>query len=74
MPRRGFFEKSLRALSSLNQTWDGVGSEGEEEEDDLERRRFQDGVDLRLGAIEQTNAKKRKGEREIRKKVPNKSI
>ena len=40
-----------------------MGSEGEEEEDALERRGFQDEVDLRLGAIEQTNARKRERER-----------
>ena len=45
-----------------------MGSEGEEEEDALERRGFQDGVDLHLGAIEQTNARKRKGERNTQKK------
>ena len=41
-----------------------IESEGEEEEDAPERRGFQDGVDLRLGAIEQTNARKRERERE----------
>ena len=56
MPRREkFSEKSLWALSSRNLTWDGVGSEGEEEEDDSKRRGFRDVVDLRLGAIEQAN-------------------
>ena len=42
-------------------------SEGEEEEDAPERKGFHDGVDLRLGAIEQTNARKREGERETQK-------
>ena len=56
MPRREkFSEKSFRALSSRNWMWDGVGSEGEEEEDDSKRRGFRDVVDLRLGAIEQAN-------------------
>ena len=38
----------------------------------LERRRFWDGVDLRLGAIEQTNIRKREREREreIIRKAP----
>ena len=40
-----------------------MGSEGKEE-DALERRGFRDGVDLRLGAIEQTNARERERERE----------
>ena len=64
MPRREkFSKKSDLAFSSRNRTWDGVGSEGEEE-DALEQRRFQDGVDLRLGAIEQTNARKRERQSE----------
>ena len=37
------------------------------EEDALKQREFQDGVDLRLGAIKQTNARKREGERQIEK-------
>ena len=41
-----------------------MGSEGEEEEDASEQRRFRDGVDLHLGAIEQTNERKRERERE----------
>ena len=56
-----FSKKSFRALSSWNQTWEGVGLE---EEDALERRGFWDGVDLRLGAIEQANRRERKRERE----------
>ena len=51
-----------------------MGSEGEEKEDAMERRRFQDKVHLRLGAIEQTNTRKRVGEKETRRKAPNKSI
>ena len=51
MPRlQKFFEKSLQAFSSWNQTKDGVGLE---EEDALERRGFRDRVDLRLGAVTQ---------------------
>ena len=70
-----FSEKSLQALSSWNLTWDGVGleEEEEEEEDAPERRGFQDRVDLHLGAIEQTNARKREGERHV-EKHQNKSI
>ena len=41
-----------------------MGSEGEEKEDAMERRRFWDKVHLRLGAIEQTNARIRERERE----------
>ena len=44
-----FSEKSLWALSSWNQTEEGVGSK---EEDAPKRRWFWDEVDLRLGAIE----------------------
>ena len=33
--------------------WEGVGSEGEEEEDALEWKGFRDGVDLHLGAMTQ---------------------
>ena len=54
-----------------------MGLEGEKE-DAPKRRRFLDGVDLRLGAIEQTNARKRERERERERersrKAPNKSI
>ena len=57
MPRiQKFFEKSFRALSSWNRIEEGVGSE---EEDAPKCRGFWDGVDLRLGAIEYTNARKR---------------
>ena len=47
-----------------------MGLEGEEEEDAPEQRRFRDGVDLHLGAIEQTNARKR----ETHRKAPKTSI
>ena len=47
-----------------------MGSEGEEEEDAPEQRGFWDRVDLYLGAIEQTNARKR----ETHRKALNKSI
>ena len=52
-----------------------MGLEGEKE-DAPKRRRFLDGVDLRLGAIEQTNARERERERERERsrKAPNKSI
>ena len=54
MPRREKFSKKFDlAFSSQNQTWEGVGSDDEEEEDALEWRGFQDGVDLRLGAMMQ---------------------
>ena len=44
-------------------------SEGEEEEDAPECRGFWDKIDLHLGAIEQTNARRREGERKTRKKA-----
>ena len=46
-----FFKKSFQALSSWNLTCEGV----ESKEDALERRGFQNGADLRLGAIEEAN-------------------
>ena len=62
MPRlQKFSKKSFRAPSSWNQIEEGVGSK---EEDALKRRGFWDGVDLRLGAIEQTNARIRERQRE----------
>ena len=64
-----FSEKSLRAPSSRNRTEEGVGLE---KEDTPERRGFWDRVDLHLGVIEQTNARKRERERERERirKVP----
>ena len=64
-----FSEKSFRALSSRNRTEEGVGSK---KEDAPERRGFWDRVDLRLGAIVQTNARKKERgrERETIRKVP----
>ena len=57
-----FFEKSLWALSSQNQTEEGIGSE---EEDAPECRGFWDGVNLCLGAIKQlTQEREIEGERE----------
>ena len=44
-----------------------MGSNGEEEEDAPERRGFQDGVDLCLGAIKQTNVREREREGESEK-------
>ena len=71
MPRHAkFCEKSDLAFSSRNLTCEGVKLE----EDAPERRGFWDGVDLRLGAIKQTNARKREGERQTRRKAPNKLI
>ena len=70
MPRlQKFSEKSFRALSSRNRTEEGVGSK---KEDAPERRGFWDRVDLRLGATEQTNERKR--ERENQKSTDNSSI
>ena len=54
MPRREkLSKKSDLAFLSQNCTWDGVGLEGEEEEDALGRRGFWDKIDLRLGAMMQ---------------------
>ena len=72
MPRREkFFEKSLQALSSRNRMWDGVESEGEEEEDTPERKGFRDVVDFCLGATENLKKEREKG---TNKKAPNSSI
>ena len=61
-PRREkFFEKSFQAFSSRNRIEEGVGSD---EDDALEWRGFQDGVDLRLGAIDTTNQNRKERERE----------
>ena len=54
MPRcEKFLKKSDLAFSSRNQMWEGVGLDGEEEEDSPERKGFWDEVDLRLGAMRQ---------------------
>ena len=54
MPRhKKFSEKSNLAFLSWNRTWDGVGSNGEEEEDAPKQREFPDKMDLRLGAMMQ---------------------
>ena len=58
--------KSNLAFSSRNLTWEGV----ESEEDTPEQRGFWDGVDFRLGAIEQLIERKREGERETHRKAP----
>ena len=65
-----FSKKALRALSSQNLTWEGVESTGGEEKDALERRGFRDGMDFRLGAIEQLTERKRERERKTHRKVP----
>ena len=59
MPRlEKFSENALKASSSRNQTLEGEGSEDEEAP---ERRRFQAGVNLRLGAINTTNVNRIRG-------------
>ena len=56
MPRLGkFSENALKASSSRNRMSEGEGSVDEEAP---ERRGFQAGVDLRLGAIDTTNVNK----------------
>ena len=53
MPRlEKFSENALKASSSRNRTVEG---EGLEDEEAPERKGFQVGVDLRLGAIDTTN-------------------
>ena len=60
MPRhKKFYEKSDLAFSSWNRTWEGI----EYEEDAPEQRRFWDGVDFRLGALEQLTERKREREK-----------
>ena len=68
--REKFSEKSVRAFSSQNWTWEGVELAEGEEEAAAEQRGFWDGVDLRLGAIEQANRIERERERETNRKVP----
>ena len=59
MPRlEKFSENALRASSSWNRTLEG---EGLEDEEALEGRGFQVGVDLRLGAIDMTNVNRIRG-------------
>ena len=53
-----FSENALKASSSRNQTVEG---EGLVEDDVLEHKRFWDGADLRLGAIDMTNINRRRG-------------
>ena len=66
-----FSENALKASSSQNRIWEGEGSEDEEAS---ERRWFQAGVDLHLGAIDMTNVNRRRGrERKTIRKVPSNS-
>ena len=61
MPRlEKFFENALKASSSWNRTVEGEGSVDEKAP---ERRGFQAGVDLRLGAIDMTNVNRFRGRR-----------
>ena len=60
-------KKSDLTFSSQNWKREGMGSDEEEEEDALEWRRFWDGVDLRFGAIEQTNVRGREREGDNKK-------
>ena len=70
MPRLEMFsENALKASSSWNRTLEGEGSEDEEAS---ERRGFQAGVDLHLGAIDTTNVNRKRG-RERKKKHSEKS-
>ena len=55
-----FFENALKASSSWNWTVEGEGSIDEEAP---EQRRFQAGMDLRLGAIDTTNVNRFRGRR-----------
>ena len=69
MPRLEKFSKNaLKASSSRIQIVEGEGSEDEEA---LERRGFQVGVDLRLGAIDMINVNRNRGrKRKYNKKSP----
>ena len=69
MPRlEKFSENALKASSSRNRTLEG---EGLEDEEALDRRGFQAGVDLRLGAIDTTNVNRKRGrERKDNQKSP----
>ena len=61
MPRlEKFSENALKASSSQNRT---VKREGLVDEETPERRGFQAGVDLRLGAIDTTNVNRFRGKR-----------
>ena len=60
-----FSEKSWRALSLRNLTWSGI----ESEEDALEQRGFQDGMDLRLSAMRRLFEREGERERETNIKV-----
>ena len=64
-------ENALKASSLWNRIWD---REGSDEEEAPERRGFQVGVDLCLGAIDMTNVNGQRGrERMTIRKVPNNS-
>ena len=61
MPRlEKFSENALKASSSRNQTLEGEGSV---EDEALEQKGFQAGVDLRLGATDTTNVNRFRGRR-----------
>ena len=67
MPRlEKFSRNALKASSSRNRTLEGEESEDEDEEDEeaSERREFQAGVDLRLGAINMTNANRKRKDKQ----------
>ena len=56
-----FSKMSFRASSPRNQIWEGVGLK--DEDDDPERRGFQDRIDLRLGVIDMINVNRKERER-----------
>ena len=58
-----FSEKSWQAFLSWSRTWKGVGLE----EDALEQRGFQDGADLRLGAMHRLFEREKERERQTKK-------
>ena len=69
MPRlQKLSENLFQALSSWNRTKEGVG------EDATERKGLWDKVDLHLGAIEQTNVRKRERERDKQKSTNKSSL
>ena len=66
-----FFENALKASSSWNRTLEGEGSE---DEGALERRGFQVGVDLHLGAIDMTNVNINRGRKRKRQSEKSQAV
>ena len=68
MPRPEKFSENALKASSRNRILEGEGSEDKEAP---ERRRFQAGMDLRLGAIDTANENRKRGKgRKVNQKSP----